>query len=56
MTSGVHIGGYHKNGNKNQHDNFCQKTGHFCKPINRVSFEKIIKNLERKNNCLITNS
>ena len=40
MTSGIRIGGYHMNGNKNQRDNFCQKTGHFCKPIKRVSFVK----------------
>ena len=40
MTSGIRIGGYHKNGNKNQRDNFCQKTDHFCKLIKRVSFFK----------------
>jgi hypothetical protein len=48
MTSGHRIGGYHKAGNKNQLDNFCQKTGHFCKPINRISFEKILKNWREK--------
>ena len=40
MTSGIHIGGYHKNGNKNQRDNFCQKTGHFCKPEESKETEK----------------
>ena len=40
MTSSIRIGGYPKNGKKNQRDNFCQKTGHFCKPNNRISFEK----------------
>jgi hypothetical protein len=56
MTSGIRIGGYHKNGNKSQRDNFCQKAGNFCKQIKRVSFVKKIRKLEIKNSSLITNS